>query len=112
MSTFITHIEGTPSHICMEHPGRITENEAQGHVENYLLNGLQKNSCDSLRYLYDNPQVTYSQLIMATRRAELEIKEERLTDPIKSKATNVENIGWAGTKNVLQMEYMKKLENR
>ena len=46
-----------------------------------------KTQRDSIRYLYDNPTVTYTQLLVAARKAEAEVNDGQLgTMTIKAKA--------------------------
>ena len=40
--------------------------------------GLKKHVRDSMRYLYSNPQATYSKLVVTARRAESETKETKV----------------------------------
>ena len=47
----------------------VSEHEAEGHLKNHLFHGLQKHLCESLHYLYDNPALTYNQLMVAAHKA-------------------------------------------
>ena len=49
--------------------------------------GYLKTLRGSIRYLYDNPTVTYTQLLVAARKAEAEVSDGKLgTMTIKAKA--------------------------
>ena len=43
--------------------------EAQQHLKDCLFHGVCKHICDSVWYLYRTPGTSYSQLMVATRRA-------------------------------------------
>ena len=43
-----------------------------------IFHGVKKHVRDSMRYLYSNPQTTYSELVVAARRAESETEETKV----------------------------------
>ena len=49
----------------------MTEEEGHGHLKNHLFH-LKPNLHNALCYLYDKPDSQYSQLVMASRKAEME----------------------------------------
>ena len=72
VSSYVTWLEDPLSNIRIEHPQRVTEQEAQCHLWDKYFHGMWKHLQDSLHYLYDNHTITYSQLTVAARKAELE----------------------------------------
>ena len=61
--------------------------EAKVKLRDRLFYGILKTLRDSIRYLYDNPTVTYTQLLVAARNAEAEVSDGKLgTMTIKAKA--------------------------
>ena len=50
----------------------MTKEEGHSHLKDCLFHGLKPNLCNALHYLYDKPDSQYSQLVMASRKAETE----------------------------------------
>ena len=50
----------------------MTKEEGHKHLKDHLFHGLKSNLCNALHYLYDKPDSQYSQLVMASRKAETE----------------------------------------
>ena len=50
----------------------MTKEEGHRHLKGCLFHGLKPNICNALHYLYDKPDSQYSQLVMASRKAEME----------------------------------------
>ena len=50
----------------------MTEEEGHRHLKDCLFHGLKPNLHNALHYLYDKPDSQYSQLVMASRKAEME----------------------------------------
>ena len=50
----------------------MTKEEGHRHLKDHLFHGLKPNLCNALHYLYDKPDSQYSQLVMASRKAEME----------------------------------------
>ena len=48
------------------------------HLKEQLFHGVKKHARDSVRYLYSNPQTTYSELVVAARRAESKMEETKV----------------------------------
>ena len=53
-----------------QHPYAMTKEEGHRHLKDHLFHGLKSNLCNALCYLYDKPDSQYSQLVMASRKAE------------------------------------------
>ena len=64
--------------ICIKCPGRIADHEVPGHLKDRLFHGVKKHVRDSVRYLYSNPQTTYSKLVITARRAESKTEETKV----------------------------------
>ena len=48
------------------------------HLKERLFHGVKKHVRDSVRYLYSNPQTTYSKLVVTARRAKSETEEAKV----------------------------------
>ena len=78
--SFVTKLEGTLNQIQIQCPGRIANCKVQGHLKDRLFHGVKKHVRDSMRYLYSNPQTTYSKLVVTARRAESETEETKVKE--------------------------------
>ena len=58
--------------------------EVQLHLKDCLFHGVQKLVCDSVQYLYSTPRTSYSQLMVATHKAESQ--SEEIWDKVKARA--------------------------
>ena len=76
--SFVTRLEGTLNQIRIKCPGRIANHEVSSHLKDQLFNGVKRHIRDSIWYLYSNPQTTYSELVVAARRAESETEETKV----------------------------------
>ena len=74
----MTRLEGTLNQIRIKWPSRIADHEVSSHLKDWLFHGVKKHVRDSVRYLYSNPQTTYSELVVAVRRAESETEETKV----------------------------------
>ena len=59
--------------------------EAQQHLKDHLFHGIWKQICDSVWYLYSTPGTSYSQLMVATQKAEN--KSEKTWERVGAMAT-------------------------
>ena len=75
---FVTRLEGTLNQIRMKCPSRIANHEVSSHLKDQLFYGVKKHVRDSMRYLYSNPQTTYSELVVTARRAESKTEETKV----------------------------------
>ena len=65
----------------------ISDAEAEIKLRDRLFYGVLKTLRHSVSYLYDNPAVTYTQLLVAARKAEAEVSDGKSgTMTIKAKA--------------------------
>ena len=68
----------------------ISDDEAEIKLRDRLFYGVLKTLKDSIRYLYDNPPVTYTQLLVAARKIEAEVSDGKSgTMTIKVNAATV-----------------------
>ena len=70
VQTFVIHLEWALKAIKQQYPYAMTEEEGHRHLKDCLFHGLKPNLCNALHYLYDKPDSLYSQLVMASRKAE------------------------------------------
>ena len=71
-------LESTLYQIRIKCPGRIADHEVPSHLKDQLFHAVKKHIRDSMRYLYSNPKTTYSELVVAARRAESETEETKV----------------------------------
>ena len=57
------------------------------HLKDWLFHGVHKHIRDSIRYLYSNPETTYSQLMVTADKAESEMEEVKDKVRARSAAT-------------------------
>ena len=62
-AAYITRLEAALHRICMKHPNEIRDNKAQVMLKRGCYQGLKDGLKESLRYLYDNPDRTYKDLV-------------------------------------------------
>ena len=53
-------------------PHAMTEKEGMKHLKDQLFHGLKPDIHNAIHYLYDTPDLQYSQLVMTARKAETE----------------------------------------
>ena len=68
--SFTTRLEGTLNQIHLKCPGRIADCKVACHLKDRLFHGVCKHIQDSISYLHGNLKTTYSQLMVAARKAE------------------------------------------
>ena len=71
VQTSVLHLEQALKAIKQQHPHAMTE-EGVKHLKNCLFHGLKPNIGNALCYMYDKPDLPYTQLVMAARKAETE----------------------------------------
>ena len=62
-AAYITRLEAALHQICTKHPDEIGESRAQVMLKRGCYQGLRDGLKESLRYLYDNPNRTYEDLV-------------------------------------------------
>ena len=75
--SFATRLEGTLNKIRLKGPSRIADCKVACHLKDQLFHGVCKHIKDSVRYLHINPETTYSQLMVAARKAESEMEDAK-----------------------------------
>ena len=58
----------------------MTKEEGHRHLKDCLFHELKPNLCNALCYLYDKPDSQYSQLVMASRKAETETLRSSMSE--------------------------------
>ena len=71
VQAFVLHLERALKAIRQQYPYAMTE-EGHRHLKDCLFHGLKPNLHNTLPYLYDKPDSQYSQLVMVSRKAEME----------------------------------------
>ena len=72
VQTFVLWLEQALKAIKQQHLHAMTDQEGVKHLKDHLFHGLKFDICNALHYLYNTPNLQYSQLVMAARRAEIE----------------------------------------
>ena len=75
--SFATRLEGTLNHIRLKFSRRIADHKVACHLKDPLFHEVCKHIRDSVRYLHSNPETTYSQLMVAARKAESEMEDAK-----------------------------------
>ena len=60
----------------------MTKEEGHRHLKDCLFHGIKPDLCNALHYLYDKPDSQYSQLVMASRKAETETLRSGVSEVI------------------------------
>ena len=58
----------------------MTEEEGVKHLKDWLFHGIKPDICNDLHYLYDIPDLQYSQLVMAAQKAETEMPGSNVSE--------------------------------
>ena len=69
----------------------MTDFEVQQHLKDCLFHGVQKHICNSIQYLNSTPRTSYSQLMVATHKAES--KNEEIQNKVRARATAATDLG-------------------
>ena len=69
VQTFVLWLERTINAIKQQHTHAMTEKEGVKHLKDQLFHGLKPDIHNAVCCLYDTPNLQYSQLIMAARKA-------------------------------------------
>ena len=72
VQSFVLHLERALKAIKQQHPHAMNEEEGIKHLKVHLFSGLKLNIHNALHYIYDKPDLQYSQLVMAPRKAKTE----------------------------------------
>ena len=82
--SFATRLERTLNEIRLQCPWRITVQEVQQHLKDYLFHRVCEHIRDSIRCLYSNPGTTYSQLMITAHKAV--IKNEEAHNKVRARS--------------------------
>ena len=80
VQTFVLHLERALKAIKQQYPHAMTEEEGHRLLKDCLFHRLKPNLCNALHYLYDKPVSQYSELVMASRKAETETLRSSVSD--------------------------------
>ena len=83
----------------------MTEEEGHRHLKDRLFHGLKPNLLNTLHYLYDKPDSQYSQLVMASRKAETETLGIGVSEGRAKSATAGTNTDLAESKTSSEPSY-------
>ena len=87
---YVARLEGALNEIKIQYPAKFVNGETEGSLRDRLFRGLRKPLRDTLRFMYSDPTVTYSKLLVEARKAEAEEKPQRATaTTTQSKAAEV-----------------------
>ena len=75
--SFTMRLDRTSNQIRLKCPRWIANCKVSWHLKDSLFHGIHKHIRDSTRYLYSNPETTYSQLMVTAHKAKSET-ERRL----------------------------------
>ena len=75
--SFATRLEGTLNQIWLKCLGRIVDCEVACHLKDRLFQGVCKHIRDSIWYLHSSCETTYSQLMVAARKAESKMEDAK-----------------------------------
>ena len=90
MPSFATRLEGTLNQIRLKCPGQIADHEVSWHLKDRLFHRVHKHIRDSIRYLYSNPETTYSQLMVTAHKAESKMGEVK--DKVRARLAAVTEV--------------------
>ena len=99
VSSFATRLKGTLNQIRLQCSRRVTDLKVQEHLKDLLFHGVHKHIRDSIRYIYSNPGTSYSQLMVATCKAESE--NEEACDKVRARAVMTTDPG----KGTMELEH-------
>ena len=89
VQTFVLWLERAIKAIKQQHPYIMTDEEGIKHLKDHLFHGLKPDICNALCYMYDTPNLQYSQLVMAAKKAETETPGGDVSEA-RAKSTVVE----------------------
>ena len=72
VQTFVLHLKRALKVIMQQHSYVMTEEKGVKDVKDHLFHELKPNIHNALCYIYDNPDSSYSQLVMAAQKYETE----------------------------------------
>ena len=72
VQSLVLHLEWALRAIKQQYPYAMTKEEGHRHLKDHLFHGIKPNLNNALHYLYVKPESQYSQLVMASRKAEME----------------------------------------
>ena len=89
--SFVTWLEGTLNWIQLQCLRGMTDLQVQHHLKDCLFHGIHKAIHDSVWYLYSTPGTSYSQLMVAARKAVSENEETQ--ERVRARAMMTTDLG-------------------
>ena len=105
-----TRLGGTLNQIWLKCPGRIADHEVACHLKDRLFHRVCKHIQDSIRYLHGNPKTTYSQLMVAARKAES--RNEDTKEKVKAQSSAATEVSDGSKKLGNQIAWLMAALNR
>ena len=68
VQVFATRLEGSLNQICVQFLNLLSDHEMQNHLRDRYFYGVHK-VLDSSRYMYDDPSISHTQLLVALQKA-------------------------------------------
>ena len=87
ISSYTTRIEGAFNEIRLKYPDRLDREAMEGNLREQLFHDMKKGIRDSLYYLFDNPSVIYTQLVVTTQKNERKLS---VAEELRSNTAEVE----------------------
>ena len=105
IQTFAARLEGSLNKLRLRYPQKIAEGDVGKQLKDQLFYRMQKPLQDSVCcYIYDNPAVTYTQLMLAAHKAETEVVEPKTGKTVISKSATIENDKNGSTSIIEEMQ--------
>ena len=79
VQTFAVRLEGCLNQLCLCFPHMIAELDVNRQLKEWLFYEMVKPLGDSVRYLYDNPSMSYMQLMISTHKADSKVVAHKCT---------------------------------
>ena len=86
-------LEGSLNQLQLRFPAKIAQHEVGKHLCDRLFYRMQKGLRDSIRYIYGNPTMTYTQLMVTARKAKSEASDLKTTKPLTAKSAVSSKVG-------------------
>ena len=80
MQLFLINLEGVLNQIRSRFPDELGEKEVEGHLRDHLLCEMKESLRDFLHYQYDDPSLSYTDLLLEAQKAESEACDSRVTN--------------------------------
>ena len=75
--TFVARLEGSLNQLWLCFPSMVAKEDVGYQWKEKLFYGMSKPLCDGVQHLCDNPNINYTQLMVAAQKAEGEVAEKQ-----------------------------------